>query len=117
VLAETDVINMVSRGVTTANIIKGIHVSMAGRYIRLLTAAGARGRVLVTGGLASDEGLLAAMREEAAAQSKKGKAALTIRGHEQSVLAGALGAALWGGFRARKLAGKGISFATDLGAA
>ena len=51
-LAETDVINMVSRGISTANIIKGIHQSMAGRYLRLLTSAGARGRVLVTGGLA-----------------------------------------------------------------
>jgi D-arabinose 1-dehydrogenase-like Zn-dependent alcohol dehydrogenase len=34
-----------------------------------------------------------------------------IRGHEQSVLAGAYGAALWGGFRTRKLADRGISFA------
>jgi len=31
VLAETDVINMVSRGITTPNIIKGIHISIAGR--------------------------------------------------------------------------------------
>ena len=32
VLAETDVINMVSRGISTANILRGIHESMAGRY-------------------------------------------------------------------------------------
>jgi hypothetical protein len=31
VLAETDVINMVSRGIATADILKGIHLSMAGR--------------------------------------------------------------------------------------
>ena len=68
VLAETDVINMVSRGISTANIIKGIHMSMAGRYLRLLTSAGAHGPVLVTGGLADDAGLLAALREAAAAQ-------------------------------------------------
>jgi benzoyl-CoA reductase subunit D len=100
VLAETDVINMVSRGITTANIIKGIHQSMAGRYLRLLTSAGARGEVLVTGGLALDLGLLAALREVVVAQ----KVDITIHAHENSVLAGAIGAALWGAFRARKLA-------------
>src|SRR6266542_6831123 len=41
VLAETDVINMVSRGIATADIVRGIHVSMAGRYVKLLQAAGA----------------------------------------------------------------------------
>jgi bcr-type benzoyl-CoA reductase subunit D len=116
VLAETDVINMVSRGISTANIIKGIHQSMAGRYLRLLTAAKAQGVVLVTGGLASDVGLLAAMREAAVEQKKKGKTAVKIRAHEQSVLAGALGAALWGAFRVRKLARRGVSFAAGAGA-
>jgi benzoyl-CoA reductase subunit D len=103
VLAETDVINMVSRGVSIPNILKGIHQSMAGRYLRLLTSLGARGVVLVTGGLASDEGLMAALAEAAVGQ----KARLEIRGHPQSVLAGALGAALWGAFRARRLARPG----------
>jgi benzoyl-CoA reductase subunit D len=105
VLAETDVINMVSRGLTIANILKGIHQSMAGRYLRLLTSAGAKGVVLVSGGLAADVGLVAALREAAAEQ----KAQVEVRAHEQSVLAGALGAALWGAFRARKLARKGLS--------
>lgn len=109
VLAETDVINMVSRGISTANIVKGIHQSMAGRYAKLLAAAGARGVVLVTGGLAADEGLLAAMREAVEAQQKT---QLVIRGHAQSALAGALGAALWGAYRARKLAKSGVSFAS-----
>jgi benzoyl-CoA reductase subunit D len=107
VLAETDVINMVSRGVPTPDIIKGIHESMAGRYLRLLTSAGARGVALVTGGLAADVGLLAALREAAESQ----KAPLEIRSHPESVFAGALGAAFWGAFRFRKLAGQGLSFA------
>ena len=115
VLAETDVINMVSRGISTPNIIKGIHQSMAGRYVRLITAVGAAGVVLVTGGLAADIGLLAAMREAAVTQKKK-TAPVTIRAHEDSVLAGALGAALWGAFRVRRLAGKGVSFAAEAGA-
>ena len=105
VLAETDVINMVSRGITIPNILKGIHSSMAGRYLRLLTSAGAHGVVLVTGGLAADVGLLAAMREAVAEQ----KAPIEIRAHPDSILAGALGAALWGAFRARRLAQKGLT--------
>jgi len=105
VLAETDVINMVSRGITIPNILKGIHSSMAGRYLRLLTSAGAQGVVLVTGGLAADVGLLGAMREAVAEQ----KAPIEMRAHPNSILAGALGAALWGAFRARKLAQKGLS--------
>ena len=104
VLAETDVINMVSRGISIPNILRGIHDSMAGRYYRLLTAAGAAGVVLVTGGLAADVGLLAAIRALAA---EKG-VGLEIRSHEQSILAGAIGAALWGAFRARKLAQRGV---------
>lgn len=105
VLAETDVINMVSRGVAIPDIVKGIHQSMAGRYLRLLNSAGASGVVLVTGGLARDEGLIAALHEAAAEQ----KAPFSIRTHPDSVLAGALGAAIWGAFRARKLAAKGLS--------
>lgn len=101
VLAETDVINMVSRGISTANIIKGIHQSMAGRYLKLISSVGAEGVVLVTGGLAADIGLLAAMQEAAVGQGSE----VTIRAHRDSALAGALGAALWGAFRSRKLAG------------
>jgi len=108
VLAETDVINMVSRGIGIPNILRGIHDSMAGRYVRLLGAAGARGVVLVTGGLAADVGLLQAMRDALAGKDL----ALEIRGHADSVLAGALGAALWGAFRARKLADRGRPVAT-----
>jgi len=112
VLAETDVINMVSRGISIPNILKGIHQSMASRYVRLLTSSGASGVVLVTGGLAADEGLLAAMREAVVEQGSK----LEIRGHEQSILAGALGAAIWGAFRARKLSRRGFALAPSVGA-
>ncbi len=112
VLAETDVINMVSRGIPVANILKGIHQSMAGRYYRLIAGAGAKGNVLVTGGPAADLGLVAALQEEAVAN----RSPMVIRSHPQSVLAGAIGAALWGAFRARRLAGKGLSLAGAGGA-
>jgi benzoyl-CoA reductase subunit D len=105
VLAETDVINMVSRGITIPNILRGIHQSMAGRYLRLLVSAGVNGVVLVTGGLAADDGLVAALRDGASEQ----KTVIEVRSHPDSVLAGALGAALWGGFRVRKLAQRGAS--------
>ena len=99
VLAETDVINMVSRGISLPNILKGIHSSMAGRAIKLVMSLGVSGPVLITGGLAADQGLVAAMRESAVGQ----KMTVEVRSHPQSILAGALGAAVWGAFRVRKL--------------
>lgn len=99
VLAETDVINMVSRGITLPNILKGIHTSMAGRAVRLLVSLGKPPVVMITGGLANDAGLVAALREAAESQ----KMGVDIRQHDHSMLAGAIGAALWGAFRARKL--------------
>src|SRR5271157_1135423 len=59
VLAETDVINMVSRGITAPNILKGIHLSMVARLSKLLKSIGVvDGAVMVTGGLALDNGLV-----------------------------------------------------------
>ena len=99
VLAETDVINMVSRGISTSDILKGIHLSMAGRYIKLLRAIGAASPVAITGGLAMDVGLAEALEEKAREEG----AAIKVLTHSHSIFAGALGAALWGGFRHRVL--------------
>jgi benzoyl-CoA reductase subunit D len=105
VLAETDVINMVSRGISAPNILKGIHLSMAGRLSKLLKSIGAiNGVVMMTGGLALDQGLIAAIEEDIA-KMKDMKAA--IRNHPDSIYAGAIGAALWGAFRHEKLAARG----------
>jgi len=101
VLAETDVINMVSRGIATPDILKGIHISMASRLVKLLKVTGiTKGTVLLTGGLALDEGLLAALQEELVNEKIAGLAAMS---HADSIYAGAIGAALWGAFRHRKL--------------
>ena len=101
VLAETDVINMVSRGIATPDILKGIHISMASRLVKLLKVTGiTKGTVLLTGGLALDEGLLAALQEELVNEKIAG---LTAMSHPDSIYAGAIGAALWGAFRHRKL--------------
>jgi len=100
VLAETDVINMISRGITTANILKGIHIAMASRLVKLLKSIKARdGSVLLTGGLAADEGLVEAMEEQVLEQKLK----VRILTHPDSIYAGAIGAALWGAFRHDKL--------------
>jgi benzoyl-CoA reductase subunit D len=101
VLAETDVINMVSRGIATPDILKGIHISMASRLVKLLKVTGiTKGTVLLTGGLALDEGLLLALQEELANEKITG---LTAVSHPDSIYAGAIGAALWGAFRHQKL--------------
>jgi len=101
VLAETDVINMVSRGIATPDILKGIHISMASRLVKLLKVTGiTKGTVLLTGGLALDEGLLAALQEELANEKITGLAAVS---HPDSIYAGAIGAALWGAFRHARL--------------
>jgi benzoyl-CoA reductase subunit D len=105
VLAETDVINMVSRGITAPNILKGIHLSMANRLSKLLKSIGAtQGVVMMTGGLALDRGLVAALEEDVA---KMKDMKCTVRTHPDAIYAGAIGAALWGAFRHQKLAALG----------
>jgi benzoyl-CoA reductase subunit D len=105
VLAETDVINMVSRGITAPNILKGIHLSMAARLSKLLKSIGALdGVVMMTGGLALDKGLVAALVEDIA-NIKDMKT--VVRSHADSIYAGAIGAALWGAYRFEKLAASG----------
>ncbi|HTM20801.1 MAG TPA: benzoyl-CoA reductase subunit D [Kofleriaceae bacterium] len=100
VLAETDAINMVSRGISLPNILAGIHESMAQRCTKLLRSCDAGGVVLVTGGLCADEGLLAALSE---ACSRHKTLDATMRTHPQGAYAGALGAALWGAYRWERL--------------
>ena len=100
VLAETDVINMVSRGISTPDILKGIHLSMASRIVKLLKVTGIKsGTALLTGGLALDIGLLAAIKEEMVAE----KVNIEAANHPDSIYAGAIGAALWGAFRHERL--------------
>jgi len=100
VLAETDVINMVSRGIATPDILKGIHLSMASRIVKLLKVTGIKsGKALLTGGLALDTGLLAAVQEEMANE----KVPVEATSHPDSIYAGAIGAALWGAYRHARL--------------
>jgi benzoyl-CoA reductase subunit D len=111
VLAETDVINMVSRGIPIPNILKGIHISMAGRFVKLLQAVKAQGIVALTGGLSADVGLAAALAEEAASS----KVSLQFVSSPDAVYAGALGSALWGRFRLDKLQAMGAGGVAEPG--
>jgi benzoyl-CoA reductase subunit D len=100
VLAETDVINMVSRSIPPSDILRGIHESMAERLIKLLKSIDVRqGVVMMTGGLALDAGLVQAI-QDGMDQQKMGT---RVASHPDSLYAGAIGAALWGAFRHRKL--------------
>jgi benzoyl-CoA reductase subunit D len=93
---------MVSRSIAPTDILKGIHLSMASRIVKLLKVTGIKeGTALMTGGLALDTGLLAAIREEIANE----KANVEVVNHPDSIYAGAIGAALWGAFRHSKIAG------------
>ncbi len=101
VLAETDVINMVSRGITAPNILRGIHDSMGGRMVKLLRVVKAKeGVVFLSGGLALDKGLEASISDAMV----KMKFKTTAASHPDSPYSGAIGAAIWGAFRHEKLA-------------
>lgn len=99
VLAETDVINMVARGVPAPSILHGIHQAVAGRLAKLLRLCGVASPVCVTGGLSGDVGLIHALRQQLAAD----KLSIEVVAPQDAVFAGALGAAIWGAFRARRL--------------
>ena len=99
VLAETDVINSVSRGISTPNIVKGIHLSIANRVVRLLSSLKAESPIMLVGGMAMNEGMVQAVQELAVENRNK----YELHTHEDAVFSGAIGAALWGGFRYEKL--------------
>jgi benzoyl-CoA reductase subunit D len=110
VLAETDVINMVSRGIPTAEILKGIHHSIAGRLVRLTRSVGAEDVVVVTGGLSNDAGLIerfATLVNEEDGTLLEPPPPLRVATHPDAPLAGAIGAALLGAHRHRQLEASG----------
>jgi benzoyl-CoA reductase subunit D len=109
VLAETDVINMVSRGISAPDILRGLHDSMAGRLARLLQSVAADGVVFVSGGLSADDGLVAALGR-AFGKVAPGAKPVEIRRDPLSVYAGAIGAAIWGAFRFVKLGTRGVAW-------
>ena len=102
VLSETDVINLVSRGIPAADILMGIHQGIAGRLARLVGSAKIEGVIALTGGLALDAGLVTALAAEFTGEKRK--VLVDLRPHAQALYAGAIGAALLGAFHHRQLA-------------
>lgn len=100
VLAETDVINLVSKGLSTPNIVKGINLSIAGRVVKLLGALNAETPIVLVGGMGMNVGMIQAVEEQAMENKKK---AFDFISHPDAIYSGAIGAALWGGFRYYKL--------------
>lgn len=105
VLAETDVINLVSKGLSTPNIVKGINVSIAQRVIKLLGSLNAESPIALVGGMGMNVGMIQAIEELSAENKKK---PMQFVSHPDAIYSGALGAALWGGFRYFKLKEKKI---------
>jgi predicted CoA-substrate-specific enzyme activase len=94
VLAESEIINHVSEGATVENILRGIHNSLADRSLGLLKRVGLDGEVTFIGGVARQEGMVLALRE---------KLGVPVNVPDHPQLTAALGAALLGLQRHRKL--------------
>jgi predicted CoA-substrate-specific enzyme activase len=95
VLAESEIINHVSEGASVENILRGIHDSLADRALSLLKRVGLDGDVTFIGGVARQAGMVQALRE---------KLGVPVHVPEGPQFAAALGAALLGLQRYRKLA-------------
>lgn len=87
VLAESEIINHVSAGVSVEDILRGIYDSLAERAVMLLKRAGSMERVTFIGGVACQRGMVRALEE------RLGKA-VNVPEHSEYVCA--MGAALLG---------------------
>ncbi len=94
VLAESEIINHVSQGVAVEDILRGIHNSLADRAFGMLKRVGLDGEITFIGGVALQEGMVVAARE---------KFGLTVNVPEYPEYTTALGAAILGLQRLKKL--------------
>ena len=92
VLAETDVINLVSKGLSTPNIVKGINISIAQRVVKLLGSLNAESPIALVGGMGMNAGMVQAIQELSVENKKKNMEFVT---HPDAIYSGAIGAALW----------------------
>jgi len=97
VFAESEVISLLARGENKANIVKGIHHSIANRIAGMFSRVGVESDLFFSGGVAKNEGMRAVLEEVLKAQI------VTLDNFDPQ-LVGALGAAVF----ARDLAKKEI---------
>lgn len=64
VFAESEVISQLSMGTDKCDIINGIHKSVAGRVAGLAHRIGVRDQVVMTGGVAQNQGIVKALQDE-----------------------------------------------------
>jgi len=85
VFAESEVISLISKGESRDNIISGIHESIAARVSSMAKRVGVNAPVMMTGGVAKNEGVVRAL------ESKLG---IDIEVSENAQVNGAIGAAV-----------------------
>ena len=93
VLAESEVINLVTKGVDVEDIVQGAHKSITDRIVALLRQVGIENEITLTGGVTKNVGMIKALEE-------KLEAPLNVSA--DSEFAGAIGAALLGIMRLEK---------------
>jgi predicted CoA-substrate-specific enzyme activase len=86
VFAESEVISQLAQGSDRCDIINGIHHSIASRVTGLARRVGIRDQVVMTGGVAQNSGVVAALEEELGHK---------VYTNPLAQYAGALGAALF----------------------
>jgi activator of 2-hydroxyglutaryl-CoA dehydratase len=85
VLAESEVINLVTQGHGVEDILAGTHESIAGRIAALLRQVGVESDVALTGGVTKNVGMVRALER---------RLGVPVVVHPDAEYAGALGAAL-----------------------
>lgn len=85
VFAESEVVSLVAEGSTKSDIINGIHMAIAERIVTLLKRINIEEPVVMTGGVAKNEGVVRALEN---------KLKIKINIPEEPQMVGALGAAL-----------------------
>jgi len=94
VLAESEIINHMTAGVSVPNILRGIHLSLANRAMALLKRVGLAPELTFIGGVARQAGMVKALEETVGVK---------VNVPTEPELVGALGAALLGLRRVEKL--------------
>lgn len=94
VLAESEIINHMTAGVSVENVLRGIHLSLANRALALLKRVGLEPELTFIGGVARQAGMVKALEETVG---------IRVNVPAEPELVCALGAALLGLRRAEKL--------------
>lgn len=93
VLAESEVINLVSQEAPVEDILQGVHLSIGQRIVSLVRQVGVRPEVTLTGGVSCNVGMVRTLEQILGLPLNVGR---------DAEYSGALGAALFGLDRARK---------------